>query len=469
MTLLIIGCKAKNKEVIIKGTIIDNKTQELFYSPVFNNTYNNRFRNSVVPDSSGNFIISTQIDQPCFIALSYKSSYKQIILAPGETYEIEVNGKLNQINFISKKGEAQNFYENLPNSNPKYGGFFPRDISDYKSIYKNLNKKLHNELQELNKVKCSEEVRNLIKFERQGYYNLAISVLASLTNEASQRSNEATPSEVMEIWGKALSDTFTTNVQTKKTTYFYDLLDYTLWHKIKTKLNYNNDFRKTRKDKREQGLIHTHTIKLAQDLLSEDNIEFFTATYIMSYTRQNKFEKEFINLFENFKTDFPNSKYTKFIAPKIDKIVDFHKKAAVDFKEECKFVDNYQNLNSLADCLLPFKGKKVYVDIWATYCGPCKQQFEFNLKLKKLLKSRDIEILYISKDSDTYEKRWKDMIKYYDLSGNHIRANAKLKADLRTRIGRFGIPRYLLIDEKGNIVNNNAPRPSNLKKLKKLL
>ncbi|MCU4166034.1 TlpA family protein disulfide reductase [Carboxylicivirga caseinilyticus] len=78
-------------------------------------------------------------------------------------------------------------------------------------------------------------------------------------------------------------------------------------------------------------------------------------------------------------------------------------------------------------------------------------------------------MLYISIDRDIYDIRWKDMIKYYNLAGNHIRANAKLKADLRAKLGSFGIPRYLIINKQGSIVNNDAPRPSNMEELEKYL
>ena len=58
------------------------------------------------------------------------------------------------------------------------------------------------------------------------------------------------------------------------------------------------------------------------------------------------------------------------------------------------------------------------------------------------------------------------MIKYYNLDGYHIRANEKLTKDLTEIIGgRYGIPRYLLIDENGNIVNKMAEPPSRIELL----
>lgn len=76
-------------------------------------------------------------------------------------------------------------------------------------------------------------------------------------------------------------------------------------------------------------------------------------------------------------------------------------------------------------------------------------------------------MLYISSDSKEDEMQWKNMIKYYNLTGHHIRAGKELKEDLKNILGSFGIPRYLLIDENGDIANNNAKRPSQLNELEK--
>ena len=464
--LTLAACNTEKENVTIKGKILNNKNGEMLYSSILDETCNGWFKDSVTPDSSGLFTITLKIDQPCFISLSTNSSYKQIIIEPEETYEIEIGEE--QIKLINQISDAQLYYENLPASHPNGYGFFPVDVSGYDSIYDSLNNKLENELLELRKVNCSEDVRNLISADRQVYYNFAISSLASRKKMASYRNNETTPIDVMKMWENAVPDTFLTDIATKKSTYYFDLLGMAFWYNLYTKLDYDS-LKVIRKEKREQGLIHTYNIELAKKLLPHEIIEYYTATYIQSKAKQTKFEKEFIALFNQFKTDYPNSKYIEYINPSIEKIVDFHDKIKVEFNEEYKFVDNYENISSLKDCLIPFKGKKMYVDIWSTSCGPCKKEFEFNEKLKETLKNKGVEMLYISLDGDRTKSRWKDMVKYYSLKGNHIRANEKLIADLREKLGGFGIPRYLIINKQGDIVNSDAPRPSNLPELEKQL
>ncbi|MNS75411.1 hypothetical protein D3C72_1089330 [compost metagenome] len=79
-------------------------------------------------------------------------------------------------------------------------------------------------------------------------------------------------------------------------------------------------------------------------------------------------------------------------------------------------------------------------------------------------------MLYISIDEDKYDQQWKEMIKYYELSGTHIRVNEHLRKELSKTIWGgdgegFSIPTYIIIDKDGNIVEKNALRPSDKEKL----
>ena len=125
-----------------------------------------------------------------------------------------------------------------------------------------------------------------------------------------------------------------------------------------------------------------------------------------------------------------------------------------------------ENIKSLEEAIKPMYGKKIYIDIWATWCKPCLMEFAHNEALKKILEENDIQQLYICLDSDTNVKNWKDCIKQYNLAGTHIRVNKEFSSDILRLFFNAGkmvsIPRYILIDEEGNIMVKNAKRPSQL-------
>lgn len=129
-------------------------------------------------------------------------------------------------------------------------------------------------------------------------------------------------------------------------------------------------------------------------------------------------------------------------------------------------------VNSLKELvkLKALKGKYIFVDLWATWCLPCKMQFVYKAELNELLNSYpNLTMLFIS--IDNHEKEWLNTI-YTNLSGLHLRATEKLTEDIRDKLyknERISIPRYILLDPEGNIVNGNLSRPSQIEYLKKEL
>lgn len=112
------------------------------------------------------------------------------------------------------------------------------------------------------------------------------------------------------------------------------------------------------------------------------------------------------------------------------------------------------------------KGKVVLVDVWATWCGPCKSEFPHLKQLEKDIEGKPIQIVSISTDSEKDKAKWLQMIKDENLGGMQLYAGQDNEFSKYYKVNT--IPRFLVFDKNGKIVNIDAPRPSEAK-LKELL
>lgn len=131
-----------------------------------------------------------------------------------------------------------------------------------------------------------------------------------------------------------------------------------------------------------------------------------------------------------------------------------------------KFV-NYENYKGGTTSLDDLKGKYTYIDVWATWCGPCKAEIPFLKKIEKQFHGKDIQFLSVSIDKKKDHQKWKDMIQEKELGGIQLFADSDWTSQFIQDYLIKGIPKFILLDPQGNIVTPNAPRPSN-KKLVKL-
>lgn len=129
----------------------------------------------------------------------------------------------------------------------------------------------------------------------------------------------------------------------------------------------------------------------------------------------------------------------------------------------------YPDVNGKMISLKDFRGKVVYLDIWASWCGPCLKEIPSAKKLEEEFKGKDIVFLSVSVDRN--EDSWKKIIKEKEIAGIHLISKGDFDSEIAKKYNVKGIPRYYIIGKDGNIVNNNAERPSDgvNKVLEKLL
>jgi thiol-disulfide isomerase/thioredoxin len=132
--------------------------------------------------------------------------------------------------------------------------------------------------------------------------------------------------------------------------------------------------------------------------------------------------------------------------------------------------EDYENHNGSKTSLADLKGKYVYVDVWATWCGPCKVEIPSLKHLESTYKGKNIQFVSLSIDDETSHgtkenarSKWQSMVTEKELTGIQILAPNGWQSDFVRNYKINGIPRFILIDPNGNIVSADAPRPSDPK------
>lgn len=158
--------------------------------------------------------------------------------------------------------------------------------------------------------------------------------------------------------------------------------------------------------------------------------------------------------YDVFMSNSIDEPHKKDITEKYDKLIKLSKG-----QPSPKFV-KYENYNGGTTSLDDLKGKYVYIDVWATWCGPCIREIPSLKEVEKNYHGKNIAFVSLSIDAKNDHDKWKDMIKEKELGGIQLFADNSETSQFVTDYEIQGIPRFILIDPEGNIVNSNAPSPS---------
>jgi len=128
---------------------------------------------------------------------------------------------------------------------------------------------------------------------------------------------------------------------------------------------------------------------------------------------------------------------------------------------------NYEDYKGGTKSLKDFRGNFVYIDVWATWCRPCLAQIPYLKKLEKEFEGKNISFVSISTDGSrrsqgSWKKardKWRNMVKEKEMSGIQLWAGED-KQQFSTNYMTNTIPRFILIDPEGKMINHDEMRPS---------
>jgi thiol-disulfide isomerase/thioredoxin len=162
-------------------------------------------------------------------------------------------------------------------------------------------------------------------------------------------------------------------------------------------------------------------------------------------------------VYDDFLKQFPNTKYKKIYDKPVAAVV---KRLKQPLTPKMIFIPNSDSINTWAELLTLFKGKTVLLDMWGTWCGPCREEIEKNgPAIKSYFKNKEVDYLYIANYDIDNKEQWKNLIAYFNMEGSHILASENLTTDIMKVLKGEGYPTYAVIHKDGTFELSKAGYP----------
>jgi thiol-disulfide isomerase/thioredoxin len=196
--------------------------------------------------------------------------------------------------------------------------------------------------------------------------------------------------------------------------------------------------------------IHSSAIKEIENQNVLDKVLFFVDKNELT-KNPGKYDQPGQEFIEKFK----NQEYRDYITSMIE-----DRKLTASFLQKDELLTSERTKADLKQVLKDNFGKVIYIDLWASWCAPCREQMPASEKLRELYKNKLVAFIFISQDVILGSwKRACEQEKLDQLKANYLMVDFQ-KSNFKKEYNITTIPRYILIDKNGHIANANAPRPS---------
>jgi thiol-disulfide isomerase/thioredoxin len=430
--LVMLASCQKNNVVTLTGVVTGNVNQ-----PIFIKDYKIIDQNDTLKIIGGKFQKTLSINTPVFKYFFYGNHRKALFLAPG--YQLVVNFNAEKFDstfrFEGKGAVENNILDSLNNNN----GYNWRYIysQPLEASLKLIDSTFHAHKSYLEKLvqlmkpdaAFKEYAGKMLDFEA-----------------ASAKSIVGLQKKVRDSAYYSYLDSF--NLEESKylnMQVYRNLLQYSISIKTKKLTDIQDSYSRNSKDAYHGALL------IVLDKIKDKEVkEYMTFSMIHDELRivgVNNFEKLKAYFEKNVKDSIYNREFQKTYSLKLMLAPG---KPAPEFT--C--ADAYSNNVSLKD----LRGKLVYIDFWATWCGPCRQEAPHYRKLQKEYKGKDITFVSISIDDD--KSSWLKSLQDEKPEYISLIADKGWDSEVSKAYQIHGIPTFVLIDREGRIINCGAPVPS---------
>tara|TARA_A100000171_G_C2139231_1_gene153252 strand:- start:3979 stop:5508 length:1530 start_codon:yes stop_codon:yes gene_type:complete len=192
--------------------------------------------------------------------------------------------------------------------------------------------------------------------------------------------------------------------------------------------------------------------------------EFFSGE-LLKYTRELCLN-QMVEFNENYNSvtssldKYINTYNDTFFIEKFKKSFMYDYNKLVNFTIDLNLITDDGSHSNLTHLLNSNKGKLIYIDYWASWCSPCRAAMPASRALRKAYQDKDVVFVYFSTDTD--QLKWKNAARTDSIityKNSYLVLNHQ-SSDFTKHLEIDYIPRYLLFDKLGNLVDNNAPGPA---------
>lgn len=181
--------------------------------------------------------------------------------------------------------------------------------------------------------------------------------------------------------------------------------------------------------------------------------DYYTSTFTGDIIKMSKDSALKDSVYHDFMVHVTNPVFRTEISRVYDNYITFgNNKMAPDFM--------YASVDGEKVSLKSLRGKYVYIDVWATWCVPCKREIPYLAEVEEAYKERNIHFVSLSVDVQADKEEWQQYVKKNQLKGFQLIADDAFNSDFIKKFNINSIPRFILVGPDGKIISANAKRPS---------